>query len=1752
MSSVKVAVRVRPFNTREISNHAKPIISMTGNTTSSFVANFLLFPPMTSLLQSNVLLQLRTSTVAAIIGSGGGNERTHSFNFDYSYWSFNRDDSHFASQKQVYDDLGVEMLEHSFEGYNVCIFAYGQTGSGKSYTMMGKPNDQNEMGIIPRLCDHLFKRIHSNQDTNLKYSVEVSYMEIYCERVRDLLNPSSGGNLRVREHPLLGPYVDDLTKLAVCSYQDICDLMDEGNKARPVTIHIVSKISLVDLAGSERATSTGAEGQRLKEGANINKSLTTLGLVISKLADETGRRRGKGKSVIPYRDSVLTWLLRENLGGNSKTAMIAALSPADINFDETLSTLRYADRAKQIVCQAVVNEDPNAKLIRELKEEVNKLRSLLEVKGINIDEEDLSVDSSGNTAANKGYGAAVGGNKDLAANSNTKKYLYSARDHDTIEQLKASEKLIAELNETWEEKLRKTEEIRKQREDELREMGLATSDDGRTLGVFSPKKLPHLVNLNEDPLMSECLLYYLKEGITRVGRPEASRRPDILLSGQLILDEHCQFLNDDGVVSLIPSQDAQCFVNGKPVQTVTILHTGSRVILGKYHVFRYNDPQEARQSRHNLSTITGEPLDWKYAQQELLEKQGIDLKAEMEKKMLEMESQYRREKEELELKMMRQTKEYEMRIETLQRQVDLAQSMISSTCSTWDGERFLTNSLLSFGSRSEPECKWTEKEERIARRTATKWRYHQFTSVRDDLWGTAIFLKEANAISVELRKKAIIIVQFQFVLLTDTMYSPLPPDLLPPGEDLSLRPYPKTVVAVQVQDLKNGATHYWSIDKLKIRLEDMRRCYNADLSEVCTPDSPSTHFYTTLQTTDISSQHFWSNLMHYNPSRLVPDRARLELMREMYQTDGELSPGSPEDPMMDALMGTDPFYDRFPWFRMIGRAFVYLNNLVHNVPLVHKVVIVNEKGEVKGHLRVNIEPVPSEEINSNNAAQNPPVAAQNPNVQQTVKCHFRKEDFLKRVRQSEGNLDVTTERFVEGIGNGNDQLAQQQKESIDADFTTQYPDHMKSTEFCFRITVIEATDISEQYADIFCQFKPVPQQQFAYERQNSALSRRMSTKLTFQQPSLVISTPVKSKKATILPNKYDSYNCTHKNLNQVHSKYDLLVWFEICELANTGEYVPAIVDHAQGLPTHGVFLLHQGIQRRIKITICHEKGEDVKWRDCQELVIGRIRSTPEWNGDDIDVLSLGLFPGTFLQFSMDDRLFFQFEAAWDSSLHNSSLLNKVSNYGEQVYMTLSAYMELENCTQPAVITKDLCVMIYARDSKISAASSCGAGLMVMLGLLLPPSPSLPQAISSTPSLSQALQRALLRFCRTLIGGISKSPEMNRIPGVYQLTMKQSFDTGAVRRQRRVLDTSSSYVRGEENLGLWRPRGDSLIFEHQWELEKLTRLQQVERVRLFLRLRDKLKKKLKSTSSKTPSQDVNSNDTPAQDEVLTPVSPTKPKYQIPDKINFTEKETNIVKKVLRLIKQRVPMNKEPPTGKTNTDMEQSEQSSSSLGDSSTSPLEKSTVTNPEALLLKTSPSLDQLSKIRSKSNQNLLNTSDGGYGGGANGENEIVGGAMKRSMSGSRISQMASLVPEVTEERVGVVVSKKGYMNFLEEKTQGWIKRWVVVRRPYILLFRDDRDLVVRGIINLANARVEYSEDQQAMLKVPNTFSVCTNHRGFLMQILDDQMYDWLYAINPLMAGQLRSKMGSTGLDPAAILASGGAGNTLLIGGSCLG
>ncbi|XP_049438264.1 kinesin-like protein KIF1B isoform X2 [Epinephelus fuscoguttatus] len=1814
-ASVKVAVRVRPFNSREMSKESKCIIQMQGNTTT-------------------------------ILNPKAPKEPAKTFSFDYSYWSHTTpEDPSFASQNLVYNDIGKEMLAHAFEGYNVCIFAYGQTGAGKSYTMMGKQEEGQE-GIIPMLCEDLFEKI--NEDSNkeeLSYSVEVSYMEIYCERVRDLLNPKNKGNLRVREHPLLGPYVEDLSKLAVTSYTDIADLMDAGNKARTVaatnmnetssrshavftivftqkkhdsetdlSTEKVSKISLVDLAGSERADSTGAKGTRLKEGANINKSLTTLGKVISALAEVdncTSKSKKKKKTdFIPYRDSVLTWLLRENLGGNSRTAMVAALSPADINYDETLSTLRYADRAKNIKCNAVINEDPNNKLVRDLKDEVARLKELLRAQGLG---DILDIDPMGDDCPGSGikYLKDIQNNKHryLIASENQRPGHFSTAPigsltaspssgslcsqgglqsvtsiqerimstpggEEAIERLKESEKIIAELNETWEEKLRKTEAIRMEREALLAEMGVAIREDGGTLGVFSPKKTPHLVNLNEDPLMSECLLYYIKDGITRVGQADAERRQDIVLSGAHIKEEHCIFrsernANGNVIVMLVPCEGSETYVNGKRVDDSIQLRSGNRIIMGKNHVFRFNHPEQARAEREKTPTAETpvEPVDWTFAQRELLEKQGIDMKQEMEKRLTEMEILYKKEKEEADQLLEQQRLVYESKLQELQKQVET----ISLVAETPDEEEL--------EEEEEEEVPWTQHEFELAQWAFRKWRYHQFTSLRDQLWGNAVYLKEANAISVELKKK----VQFQFVLLTDTLYSPLPPELLSPEpeKERDSRPFPRTVVAVEVQDLKNGATHYWSLDKLKQRLDQMREMYDraGEMASANQEDGEGSltgndpfydrfHWFKLVGSSPIFHGCVNEHLADRTPSPTfsttdseiteMADERQSEMSDliddEAFVDDTSSDAGTEEgsDIFSD---GQDPFYDRSPWFILVGRAFVYLSNLLYPVPLVHRVAIVTEKGEVRGFLRVGVQAIAADE--------EAPDYGSGVRQSGTAKIsfddeYFKKNDFPSTVMTRSG-MSLEELRIVEGQGQSSEVITPSEElnriNDMDlklgniADTKLSCGDGLAGqlevgSIFTFRVTVLQANGIPPEYADIFCQFNFLHRHDEAFSTEplkNTGKGaplgfyhvQNVSVEVTesfieyikskpivfevfghYQQHPLhlhgqdLISPPTPSRKYYPIPMPLSKpvpatklNTITKSNLGQCVSKYDLLVWFEISELEPTGEYIPAVVDHSGGLPCNGTYLLHQGIQRRITVTLIHEKGSELHWKDVRELVVGRIRNKAEVDDSAADaVLSLNIISAKNIKSSHNsNRTFYRFEAVWDSSLHNSLLLNRVTPYGEKIYMTLSAYLELDHCIQPAIITKDICMVFYSRDAKIS-----------------PP-----------------------RSLRNLFGsGYSKTPDCNRVTGIYELSLCKMSDTGSPgmqRRRRKVLDTSVAYVRGEENLAGWRPRGDSLILEHQWELEKMEQLHEVEKTRHLLLLREKLgdaapvgtaptTKSLSELLSPSMSSDSLSTSTSISSQISSTtfesaITPSESSgYDSTDIESLVDREKELATKCLRLL-----------THTFNSEYNQVVNSISDCKLSDISPMGRDpSVTSFSSATLTPSSTCPSLSDSRCGSidQKTPENSSRASSPSCSDYENFPMVPSLETSyLARAGKNEFLNLVPDIEEMRPGSVVSKKGFLSFMEPRSNSWVKHFVVVRRPYVFIYNSDKDPVERGVLNLSTAQVEYSEDQQAMLKTPNTFAVCTKHRGILLQANNEKdMNDWLYAFNPLLAGTIRSKL----------------------------
>ncbi|KAF6109343.1 kinesin family member 13A [Phyllostomus discolor] len=756
-TKVKVAVRVRPMNRRELELNTKCVVEMEGNQT-------VLHAPPSNTKQ-------------------GERKPPKVFAFDYCFWSMDESNTtKYAGQEVVFKCLGEGILEKAFQGYNACIFAYGQTGSGKSFSMMG---NAEQLGLIPRLCCALFKRISLEQNESQTFKVEVSYMEIYNEKVRDLLDPKgSRQSLKVREHKVLGPYVDGLSQLAVTSFEDIESLMSEGNKSRTVAAtnmneessrshavfniiitqtlydlqsgnsgEKVSKVSLVDLAGSERVSKTGAAGERLKEGSNINKSLTTLGLVISSLADQAA---GKGKNkFVPYRDSVLTWLLKDNLGGNSQTSMIATISPAADNYEETLSTLRYADRAKRIVNHAIVNEDPNAKVIRELREEVEKLR------------EQLS-------------------------------QAEAMKAPELKEKLEESEKLIKELTVTWEEKLRKTEEIAQERQRQLESMGISLETSGIKVGDDKC----YLVNLNADPALNELLVYYLKDH-TRVG---ADTSQDIQLFGIGIQPEHCEIdIASDGDVTLTPKENARSCVNGTLVCSTTQLWHGDRILWGNNHFFRINLPKRKRRDwlkdfekeagppEHDLdaaSEASSEPdYNYEFAQMEVIMK-TLNSNDPVQNVVQVLEKQYLEEKRSA---LEEQRLMYERELEQLRQQLSPERQPRSSgpdrlACSSQTAQQKVTQ--------------WAEERDELFRQSLAK--------LREQLVKANTLVREANFLAEEMSK------------LTDYQVT-----LQIPAANLSANRKRGAIVsepAIQVKR-KGKGTQVWTIEKLENKLIDMRDLY---------------------------------------------------------------------------------------------------------------------------------------------------------------------------------------------------------------------------------------------------------------------------------------------------------------------------------------------------------------------------------------------------------------------------------------------------------------------------------------------------------------------------------------------------------------------------------------------------------------------------------------------------------------------------------------------------------------------------------------------------------------------------------------------------------------------------------------------------------------------------------------------------------------------------------------------------------------
>ncbi|CAO3652458.1 unnamed protein product [Cunninghamella blakesleeana] len=1356
--------------------------------------------------------------------------------------------------------------------------------------MMGYGTDY---GIIPLTCTELFNRINraaeaakESKKNNLTYRVEVSYIEIYNEKVRDLLNPKNKGNLKVREHPSTGPYVEDLSRLVVNSSEDINHLMDEGNKARTVaatnmnetssrshavfTLFLtqkkvdettklesekVARISLVDLAGSERANSTGATGVRLKEGANINKSLTTLGKVIAGLAEQSNSKHKKKDAFIPFRDSVLTWLLKDSLGGNSKTTMVAAISPAD--YDETLSTLRYADQAKKIKTKAVVNEDPNVKLIRDLKNEIQALKQSLiayvpNPEQLQISENNNITNNNSNGDKDKSSSSGGGGIQVLPSKPILITDAYGnateLTKREVVEQLKSSQKLLGDVGQSWEERVQTTLKIHQEREQALEELGITVAKN--QVGVYTPKNIPYLVNLNEDPLMSECLVYQIKPGITIVGRrgssnsaivenindtitttgttaDEDGKKQYINLSGSNILDDHCKFENINGKIMIYPTENSITMVNGIHISEPKQLHSGYRIILGDYHVFRFNNPDEVRKERKieqeveeqqkkekenktnkknelsltsleqkeevdqsgmdssiinekddidvqsnngsfmsNGSIDAASDADWYYArrevimnyfqqQQEQQQQPSSDVNSsngatpptcfdsltneELEKLfddvtkqrrirkrqssqsaggvslpmspcsstssfsfrrsatpssvstilgeggyyssyMDDTESMVDREiirlaREELQHQLEEQKNKYEKRIQRISCLYPMS-AIASSTqdlLSPVDDEH---NHHQGDQNLTHDKHQYTDDDRLILGHITRHWRDQRYVHLAENLLMNGATIYEANALARELNKKVV----YQLTIIHNTTVA---------GShweeennhatriDPTLIAARKPCIGVRVVDSKHQCTYLWSLERLKTRLRHMQGIKFA---------------------TDKRS-HLIGNGSH------------------------------PTNEM-------DLFYETYPpQFALIGLAKIKLRHLALHIPIERTLDIFCQRTcRVVGQVTVLIAPIArSKERHTNSLSSSSNNTTITKDDQQQQQSDIVKNKNIK-------NISISTPH-----SNKNDKHHQQPQHLDD---TLQVGQHL-----VFEVRIGSLTGISEnEFTHVHVQFRLSSFGTTFNNENDQVFSTSCASKFDKHQCIDFEYTKTFSMMVTeemLEAIRYDSLTfecygqpqpdylttfkdepCASHQLPSIEKKYNVFVWLEICEIARlTGEYTPVRVktltntNNSNNQP-QGNFLLRQGQQRRIILTIRHDWikrkhrrqhhhqqhseqqqeqsspspedddhlsiksissdiDDDFIGSSIDELIlwIGNIRSRKipgnNNNNNDLDD-TLSTPPPTPISQDLSipltvtkqtkDTLILQ--GAWDSSMHNSTLLNRITEDDQLVDLTL--------------------------------------------------------------------------------------------------------------------------------------------------------------------------------------------------------------------------------------------------------------------------------------------------------------------------------------------------------------------------------------------------------------------------------------------------------------------------------------------------
>lgn len=1151
--------------------------------------------------------------------------------------------------------------------------------------------------------------------------------------------------------------------------------------------------------------------------------------------------------------------------------MIAAISQAD--YDETLSTLRYADQAKKIKNKAVVNEDPNAKLIRDLKDELELLRDRLrtyapeEVEQLTATSayksssnstglNPTSSSSRGNTAAASAASAASQKKPlseiEIMDSATGKKKKMSKEE--IIEQLQSSEKLLANLNESWEEKLKKTEEIHYEREKALKELGITIEKND--MGVYTPKTIPYIINLNEDPLMSECLMYQIKPGFTRLGRQESEVQADIRLSGPNIQEEHCSFESKNGVVTLHPGTDSLTMVNGVRITKPKQLKSGSRIILGFYHIFRFNNPEEARKERDlqkvaigncmqgdSTSTTGGEEesgssrpespsssdtmigsevIDWNYARREAVLNHYTSenfggLKDEELEKLYDDITKIRNSRR--------------TRSESRQENDDDDSSTTrdsfrnSSVMMNEDGTESVCTDITVAHSEVLLEEKLKQEKERMQKELDQQKRVYEAKIHRMSRQYSQQQMTMANGSSAPIyterqlkliekvlgRWKQLRTVDMAEVVLTNAV-------MLKEANIIS-RELNKQVLyqfaVIEDEPFSNNLS-FWEPTSALHQFET-----DEDTMLISTP-KPCVG----VRVIDKKNQviYVWS---------LEKLKQRLHKMRNLYNfIDRPL--------YRKHFNWEDPFFENpCPKYSFVGVAASSVRCLITQQAYESTCeIICRSTGQIRGQLRILISPIARSVVATHSHGDN----ARHP-LQPSFPENDSSDDMDDEDDEEDEIEDHTTLkvgqnllfeiRLLEFSGLSESEFtdvhiqfklssfggipSHSPQEKI---FATEPANYFENNPFRIdygqTLSLIVTPQVLEILTNGFIPFEVYGQAQsrvlLQQERWDDLRERPRLVDLfqasqQQQQKIVVDRTSVKSASSSSESTAASLERRSEEELLTAE-RHDVVAWIEVRELSPSGEYTPVQLTSKYPMDK-GYFTLRQGLQRRICFTLSHTSGHQFEWTKIKKATVGHVRLL-DGKGRILESPAQENIPIRLLNqqkvcYNSDGTSRITAQGAWDSSQHECIFLNRLTDPNSRVILNLRWEVEAERCDKTINFNMDIAFQIQGRDRSTGGSK--------------------------------------FSFRKLLYSG---GKQLSKYSGVFLVHLKPPMTKRLSQLWR--LNTASKYVHGEEFLGTWRPRGVSLVNDFKQIQEFIRRKQQVTFTRQILDLRQQENHTLASSSS----------------------------------------------------------------------------------------------------------------------------------------------------------------------------------------------------------------------------------------------------------------------------------------------------------------